>query len=158
MPTRVEQRMMAALATIRGKPGWDALVDDAMAREAWTAEIKEKHAVKDIEIEYILAELKYDAKLNAAGQKHGTNFTTVDMVWTAEVSDDDELAHDVKNNVAAVLENQPLEDRDWIAPTDDLDFMIPTNADDNSKPSQHTSMQLSLIDPSLYAIVAGDTE
>ncbi|KAJ2721083.1 hypothetical protein GGI07_004188, partial [Coemansia sp. Benny D115] len=158
MLTCVEQRMIAAIATIRGKPGWETLVDNAIAQEAWAAEIKEKHAVEDIEIEYILAELKYNAKLSAAGQKHGTNFTAVDMVWTTEVSADDELAHDVKNNIAAVLENQPLEDRDWIAPTDDLDFMIPTNADNNNKPSQHTRMQLSLIDPSLYSFVAGVTQ
>ncbi|KAJ2725414.1 hypothetical protein GGI07_001293 [Coemansia sp. Benny D115] len=151
--------MIAASTTIRTKPEWESQVDDSKVHEIWSAEIKEKHGVKDVEIEYILAELKYYAKLNAAGQKHGTSATVVDMVWTTEIPADDELARDVRNQVAAVLEDDLLlKTPDWSSPDNVSDSAtIPEFNDKLRVAGKPRYTKRTLIDPSLYPFVDGAT-
>ncbi|KAJ1823808.1 hypothetical protein LPJ60_001272 [Coemansia sp. RSA 2675] len=127
--TLSERRMRQMSRTVRAKPDWIKMLDDADMRAAWAAEARAQE-LTDAEFAYVLDELAYYASLHLPDCS--AKLSTADDVWYSDTLIDAETTNELKRRVA-ILEDVPDRQKDWYP--------------------EGQSRVLNLIDPSLYPLI-----
>ncbi|KAJ1722412.1 hypothetical protein LPJ53_003171 [Coemansia erecta] len=110
--TKWEVTIIEHSARIRSEPGWAQKLDDKSAVQEWLSRLGISDLTQE-HVDYLLAELRYYARLQRANAASGAMLSTVDMVWTMGISDSDPLAQDFKHHVVSMLEGDCLSHQDW---------------------------------------------
>ncbi|KAJ2705303.1 hypothetical protein FB645_002553 [Coemansia sp. IMI 203386] len=108
--TTTEMNMIRASAKIRSKPGWEDELDNKAIREQWIAEIKSKQELNDKQASYVIEELFYYAKLQAAARSCGgdAKLSVVDMLWYTDIPENSDLAQEFNSSLSKMTETMPI--------------------------------------------------
>ncbi|KAJ1883192.1 hypothetical protein LPJ57_000362, partial [Coemansia sp. RSA 486] len=92
--TKAEMDMIKASIKVRSKPKWGSGLEDKTVREQWIGEMKSNSGLTDKQAAYVIAELFYYAKLQAAARCCGgdAKLSVVDMVWYTDIPEDSDMA------------------------------------------------------------------
>ncbi|KAJ2397099.1 hypothetical protein GGI05_000808 [Coemansia sp. RSA 2603] len=143
-------------ASVRSEPDWMEKLEDKDAVLQWVEQLKQRPDMAQEHIDYFVAELRYYAKLQRANTASGTKLSTVDMVWTMDIDDNDTLVRNFKHYVVNALESVPTGEQDWTTIGD-----IEPEKTENRRMYSSTSRIVSkckvlrLISPSLYTLFLG---
>ncbi|KAJ2234167.1 hypothetical protein IWW45_003620 [Coemansia sp. RSA 485] len=107
--TTTEMKMIRASAEIRGSPEWEDALDNKTIREQWVAEMKDKRKLTDKQAAYVVAELFYYAKLQAAARSCGSDakLSGVNMLWYTDIPESSDLAQEFNASLSKMLKTMP---------------------------------------------------
>ncbi|KAJ2704161.1 hypothetical protein FB645_003525 [Coemansia sp. IMI 203386] len=139
--TETEMNMLKASAELRSTPDWLNKIVDKNTRTRWIGKIKCENGLNNKQASYVIAELFYYAKLQAAARCCGGNarLSVVDMVWYTDIPEDSDLAQEFNASLSKMLEAMPK-----------AHYYRPVSDEDNRIPEQ-------IVDPSLYSLVYDST-
>ncbi|KAJ2596368.1 hypothetical protein GGF40_001040 [Coemansia sp. RSA 1286] len=139
--TKAEMDMIKASIKVRSKPKWGSGLEDKTVREQWIGEMKSNSGLTDKQAAYVIAELFYYAKLQAAARCCGgdAKLSVVDMVWYTDIPEDSDMAQEFNASLSKMLEAMPK-----------AHYYRPVSDEDNRIPEQ-------IVDPSLYSLVYDST-
>ncbi|KAJ2595950.1 hypothetical protein GGF39_003637 [Coemansia sp. RSA 1721] len=138
--TTTEIVMIQASAKIRSKPEWEDELDNETIREQWIAEMKSKDELNDKQAAYVIAELFYYAKLQAAARSCGSDakLSLVNMLWYMDIPENSDLAQEFNASLSKMLEKLPKDQ-----------YCRP--------PKNKYDVFEQIVDPSLYSLVYEST-
>ncbi|KAJ2588361.1 hypothetical protein H4R99_007820 [Coemansia sp. RSA 1722] len=107
--TTTEMNMIEASAEIRSRPEWEDELDNEAIREQWIANMKDKIKLTDKQAAYVIAELFYYAKLQAAARSCGNDakLSEVDMLWYTDIPENSDLAQEFNASLSKMLKTMP---------------------------------------------------
>ncbi|KAJ2597975.1 hypothetical protein H4R99_004285 [Coemansia sp. RSA 1722] len=107
--TTTEMKMIEASAEIRSRPEWENELDNKTIREQWIAEMKSKRRLTDKQAAYVIAELFYYAKLQAAARSCGSDakLSGVNMLWYTDIPESSGLAQEFNASLSKMLKTMP---------------------------------------------------
>ncbi|KAJ2705922.1 hypothetical protein FB645_002009 [Coemansia sp. IMI 203386] len=139
--TETEMNMLKASAELRSTPDWLNKIVDKNTRTRWIGKIKCENGLNNKQASYVIAELFYYAKLQAAARCCGGNarLSVVDMVWYTDIPEDSDLAQEFNASLSKMLETMPK-----------AHYYRPVSDEDDRVSEQ-------IVDPSLYSLVYDST-
>ncbi|KAJ1878398.1 hypothetical protein LPJ57_003436 [Coemansia sp. RSA 486] len=139
--TTTEMNMIQASAKIRSRLEWEGELDNKAIREQWIAEIKSKEELNDKQASYVISELFYYAKLQAAARSCGSDakLSGVNMLWYTDIPENSDLAQEFNASIFKMLETMPI-----------AHYYRPAR-------NQHDLLFEQIVDPSLYSLVYEST-
>ncbi|KAJ2234444.1 hypothetical protein IWW45_003416, partial [Coemansia sp. RSA 485] len=139
--TKTEMNMLKVSAELRSTPDWLNKIVDKNTRTRWIGKIKCENQLNNKQASYVIAELFYYAKLQAAARCCGgdARLSVADMVWYTDISQDSDLAQEFNASLSKMLETMPK-----------ARYYRPVSDEDNRIPEQ-------IVDPSLYSLVYDST-
>ncbi|KAJ2702254.1 hypothetical protein FB645_004349 [Coemansia sp. IMI 203386] len=139
--TTTEMKMIRASAEIRSSPEWEDELDNKTIREQWIAEMKSNRGLTDKQAAYVVAELFYYAKLQAAARSCGSDakLSGVNMLWYTDIPESSDLAQEFNASLSKMLETMPK-----------AHYYLPAR-------NQGRYISERLVDPSLYSLVYEST-
>ncbi|KAJ1880298.1 hypothetical protein LPJ57_002332 [Coemansia sp. RSA 486] len=139
--TTTEMKMIRASAEIRSSPVWEDELDNKTIREQWIAEMKSNRGLTDKQAAYVIAELFYYAKLQAAARSCGSDakLSGVNMLWYTDIPESSDLAQEFNASLSKMLEKLPK-----------AHYYRPAINKSNFKSEQ-------IVDPSLYSLLYKST-
>ncbi|KAJ1878948.1 hypothetical protein H4R99_000316 [Coemansia sp. RSA 1722] len=107
--TTTEIGMIQASAKIRSRPEWEGELDNKAIREQWIAEIKSKEKLNDKQASYVISELFYYAKLQAAARSCGSDakLSGVNMLWYTDIPENSGLAQEFNASLSKMPAKLP---------------------------------------------------
>ncbi|KAJ2696946.1 hypothetical protein FB645_006067 [Coemansia sp. IMI 203386] len=107
--TTTEMKMIRASAEIRSSPEWEDELDNKTIREQWIAEMKSNRGLTDKQAAYVIAELFYYAKLQAAARSCGgdAKLSGVNMLWYTDIPESSGLAQEFNASLSKMLKTMP---------------------------------------------------
>ncbi|KAJ1878204.1 hypothetical protein H4R99_000361 [Coemansia sp. RSA 1722] len=139
--TKTEMIMIGASAEIRSRPEWEDELDNKTIREQWISNMKDKRKLTDKQAAYVIAELFYYAKLQAAARSCGSDakLSEVDMLWYTDIPEKSDLVQEFNASLSKMLEKLPK--AQYCRP--------PIN--------KYDPVLKQIVDPSLYSLVYEST-
>ncbi|KAJ2232975.1 hypothetical protein IWW45_004549 [Coemansia sp. RSA 485] len=139
--TTTEMKMIRASAEIRSSPEWEDELDNKTIHEQWIAEMKSNRGLTDKQAAYVIAELFYYAKLQAAARSCGgdAKLSGVNMLWYTDIPESSDLAQEFNASLSKMLKTMPK-----------AHYYRPAIDERHFKSEQ-------IVDPSLYSLLYKST-
>ncbi|KAJ2638462.1 hypothetical protein GGF40_001651, partial [Coemansia sp. RSA 1286] len=139
--TTTEMNMIEASAEIRSRPEWEDELDNEAIREQWIANMKDEIKLTDKQAAYVISELFYYTKLQAAAHSCGSDakLSVVNMLWYTDIPEDSGLAQEFNASLSKMLEKLPK-----------VQYCRPPK-------NKYDPVFEQIVDPSLYSLVYKST-